>query len=74
MFGALAKILIFALSLSLIVSITLVPSIFAKLSGGKKAGKMREKETPIFDKFSEIKLYGKFNKKLLSILVDDKSK
>lgn len=52
MFGALAKTLIFALSFSLIGAITLVPSIFAKLSGGKNAGKMVEKPTPIFDKFS----------------------
>lgn len=52
MFGALAKTLVFALTLSLIVAITLVPSIFAKLSGGKSAAKMVEKPTPIFDKFS----------------------
>lgn len=52
MFGALAKTLIYALSLSLIVSITLVPSVFAKLSGGKNAAKMKEKESPIFDKVS----------------------
>lgn len=54
MFGSLAKTLIFALTLSLIVAITLVPSIFVKLSGGKNAAKMKEKESPIFDKVSEI--------------------
>ena len=48
MFGSLAKTLIFALTLSLIVAITLVPSIFVKLSGGKNAAKMKEKESPIF--------------------------
>ena len=52
MFGALSKTLVFALTLSLIVAITLVPSIFAKLSGGKNAAKMAEKPTPLFDKFS----------------------
>lgn len=54
MFGSLAKTLIFALSLSLIVAITLVPSIFAKLSSGKNAAKMEEKQSPIFDKISEF--------------------
>lgn len=53
MFGALAKTLIFALSLSLIVAITLVPSVFAKLSGGKNGSKLVEKPSPIFDKVSE---------------------
>lgn len=53
MFGSLAKTLIFALTLSLIVAITLVPSIFAKLSGGKNGSKMEEKPSPIFDKVSE---------------------
>ena len=52
MFGALAKTLIFALTLSLIVAMTIVPSIYAKLSGGKNAAKMREKPTPLFDKIS----------------------
>lgn len=52
MFGALAKTLIYALTLSLIVSITLVPSVFAKLSGGKNSAKMKEKESPLFDKVS----------------------
>lgn len=52
MFGALSKTLVFALTLSLIVAVTLVPSIFAKLSGGKNAAKMAEKPTPLFDKFS----------------------
>ncbi|WP_315077963.1 efflux RND transporter permease subunit [uncultured Clostridium sp.] len=53
MFGALAKTLIYALSLSLIVAITLVPSIFAKLSKGANATKMVEKPSPIFDKFND---------------------
>ncbi|WP_252232550.1 efflux RND transporter permease subunit [Clostridium sp. ZBS15] len=53
MFGALAKTLIYALSLSLIVAITLVPSIFAKLSKGENAKKLVEKQSPIFDKISE---------------------
>lgn len=53
MFGSLAKTLIFALTLSLIVALTLVPSIFAKLSGGKNCAKMEEKPSPIFDKISE---------------------
>lgn len=53
MFGALAKTLIFALTLSLIVAITLVPSIFVKLSGGKNGAKLKEKPSPIFDKLSE---------------------
>lgn len=52
MFGALAKTLIFALTFSLIVAVTLVPSIFNKLSGGKNAEKMKEKETPLFNKIS----------------------
>lgn len=51
-FGALAKTLIFALLLSLIVAITLVPSIFVKLSGGKNGAKLKEKPSPIFDKMS----------------------
>ncbi|WP_294392469.1 efflux RND transporter permease subunit [uncultured Clostridium sp.] len=54
MFGSLAKTLIFALTLSLIVAVTLVPSIFAKLSGGKNGRKMEEKPSPIFDKISEF--------------------
>ena len=54
MFGSLAKTLIFALTLSLIVAVTLVPSIFAKLSGGKNGAKMEEKPAPIFDKISEF--------------------
>ncbi|MDO5517294.1 MAG: efflux RND transporter permease subunit [Clostridium sp.] len=52
MFGSLAKTLIFALTLSLIVALTLVPSIFVKLSGKNGAG-MEEKPSPIFDKLSE---------------------
>lgn len=58
MFGSLAKTLIFALTLSLIVAITLVPSIFAKLSGGKNSSKMEEKPSPIFDKI--IDAYRRF--------------
>ncbi|NFG42266.1 efflux RND transporter permease subunit [Clostridium botulinum] len=53
MFGALAKTLIYALSLSLIVAVTLVPSIFAKLSKGSNATKLVEKPSPIFDKFND---------------------
>lgn len=66
MFGALAKTLIFALSLSLIVAITLVPSIFAKLSGGKNGAKMKEKPSPIFDKFSS------YYQKLLNVALKHK--
>ena len=54
MFGSLAKTLIFALVLSLIVAVTLVPSVFAKLSHGKNGSKMEEKPSPIFDKVSEV--------------------
>ena len=54
MFGALAKTIIAALAFSLIVAITLVPSMFNKLSGGKNATKMKEKPSPIFDKVSGI--------------------
>ncbi|MBN1034219.1 AcrB/AcrD/AcrF family protein [Clostridium botulinum] len=53
MFGALAKTLIYALSLSLIVAVTLVPSIFAKLSKGTNAKKLVEKPSPVFDKFND---------------------
>lgn len=53
MFGSLAKTLIFALTLSLIVALTLVPSIFAKMSKGKNSAAMEEKASPIFDKVSE---------------------
>lgn len=67
MFGSLAKTLIFALILSLIVAITLVPSIFVKLSGGKNAAKMKEKESPIFDKVSEI------YKKLITVSLKHKT-
>ena len=66
MFGALAKTLIFALTLSLIVAITLVPSIFVKLSGGKNGAKLTEKPSPVFDKFSE------YYKKLLSLALKHK--
>lgn len=54
MFGSLAKTLIYALTLSLIVAVTLVPSVFAKLSSGKNGSKMEEKPSPIFDKISEF--------------------
>lgn len=67
MFGSLAKTLIFALTLSLIVAITLVPCIFVKLSGGKNAAKMKEKESPIFDKVSEI------YKKLITVSLKHKT-
>lgn len=66
MFGALAKTLIFALTLSLIVALTLVPSIFVKLSGGKNGEKLKEKPSPIFDKFSE------YYRKLLSLALKHK--
>lgn len=67
MFGSLAKTLIFALTLSLIVAITLVPSIFVKLSGGKNATKMKEEESPIFDKVSEM------YKKLITVSLKHKT-
>lgn len=54
MFGALAKTLISALAISLVVAVTLVPSVFNKLSGGKNAAKMKEKPSPIFNKISEF--------------------
>ncbi|MCC0646944.1 efflux RND transporter permease subunit [Clostridioides sp. ZZV15-6598] len=60
-FGALGKTLIAALAFSFIGAITLVPSVFAKLSRGKSSEKMKEKDSPIFDKVSEG------YKKLLSI-------
>lgn len=71
MFGALAKTLIFALSLSLIVAITLVPSVFAKLSGGKNGSKLVEKPSPIFDKVSEAyqKLIGVALKHKIIVIV-----
>ncbi|AOR22486.1 efflux RND transporter permease subunit [Clostridium taeniosporum] len=53
MFGALAKTLIYALTLSLIVAVTLVPSIFAKLSKGENSKKIVEKPSPIFNKLSK---------------------
>ncbi|MGX9757172.1 efflux RND transporter permease subunit [Clostridioides difficile] len=60
-FGALGKTLIASLAFSFIGAITLVPSVFAKLSRGKSSEKMKEKDSPIFDKVSEG------YKKLLSI-------
>lgn len=72
MFGALAKTLISALTISLIVAVTLVPSVFNKLSGGKNSAKLEEKPSPIFDKISEFykKLIDKSlkHKKLVVIL------
>lgn len=65
-FGSLAKTLIFALSLSLIVAITLVPSIFNKLSGKGNEDKLVEKPSPIFDKVSEM------YKKLLDVALSHK--
>lgn len=67
MFGALAKTIISALAISLIVAITLVPSIFNKFSGGKNAAKMKEKPSPIFDKVSE------YYKKLIEVSLKRKS-
>ncbi|MDB0438125.1 AcrB/AcrD/AcrF family protein [Clostridioides difficile] len=52
-FGALGKTLIASLAFSFIGAITLVPSVFAKLSKGKSSEKMKEKDSPIFDKVSE---------------------
>ncbi|MCC0672562.1 efflux RND transporter permease subunit [Clostridioides sp. ES-S-0145-01] len=52
-FGALGKTLIASLAFSFIGAITLVPSVFAKLSRGKSSEKMKEKDSPIFDKVSE---------------------
>ena len=49
-----AKTVIAALTISLVVALTLVPSMFNKLSGGKNSGKMKEKPSPIFDKISEV--------------------
>ncbi|NMU18077.1 efflux RND transporter permease subunit [Clostridioides difficile] len=60
-FGALGKTLIASLAFSFIGAITLVPSVFAKLSRGKNSQKMQEKDSPIFDKVSEA------YKKLLSV-------
>ncbi|WP_070000256.1 efflux RND transporter permease subunit [Cellulosilyticum sp. I15G10I2] len=50
MFGALAQSIIYSLLFSIVVSITLVPSLFAKLSTGKKHKEVIEKPSPIFDK------------------------
>lgn len=52
-FQSLSKTIIAALTVSLVVALTLVPSMFNKLSGGKNAAKMKEKPAPIFDKISE---------------------
>ncbi len=52
-FGALGKTLIASLAFSFIGAITLVPSVFAKLSRGKNSQKMQEKDSPIMDKLSE---------------------
>jgi HAE1 family hydrophobic/amphiphilic exporter-1 len=53
-FQSLAKTVIAALAISLIVALTLVPSMFNKLNGGKNSEKMKEKPSPIFDKISEV--------------------
>ncbi|WP_244833880.1 efflux RND transporter permease subunit [Clostridium sp. BJN0001] len=66
MFGSLAKTLIFALTISLIVSLTLVPSIFNKLSGKGSQNKLVEKPSPIFDKVKQ-----KY-KKLLDVSLNHK--
>ena len=66
-FGALAKTIISALAISLIVALTLVPSMFNKLSGGKNAAKMKEKPSPIFDKISEVYM------KLINVSLKHKS-
>lgn len=50
MFGALAQSIIYSLVFSIIVAITIVPSLFAKLSTGKKNKEVIEKAAPIFDK------------------------
>lgn len=53
MFGALAQSIIYSLLFSIIVAITLVPSLFAKLSTGKKHKEVIEKPAPIFDKVKD---------------------
>ncbi len=53
-FQSLSKTIIAALTISLLVALTLVPSMFNKLSGGKNAAKMKEKPSPLFDKISEV--------------------
>ncbi len=53
-FASLSKTVIAALAISLIVALTLVPSMFNKLSGGKNAAKIKEKPSPIFDKIGEV--------------------
>ena len=64
MFGALAQSIIYSLLFSILVSITLVPSLFAKLSTGKKHKEVIEKPTPIFDKVKNT--YEKLLKFVLS--------
>lgn len=66
-FQALSKTIIAALAVSLIVALTLVPSMFNKLSGGKNAAKMKEKPSPIFDKISEAYM------KLINVSLKHKS-
>ena len=53
MFGALAQSIIYSLLFSIVVAITLVPSLFAKLSTGKKHKEVIEKPAPIFDKVKD---------------------
>ncbi|MDF2878802.1 MAG: cation/multidrug efflux pump [Clostridia bacterium] len=53
MFGALAQSIIYSLVFSIIVAVTLVPSLFAKLSTGKKHKEVVEKPAPIFDKVKD---------------------
>jgi HAE1 family hydrophobic/amphiphilic exporter-1 len=53
MFGALAQSIIYSLLFSIVVAITLVPSLFAKLSTGKKHKEVVEKPAPIFDKVKD---------------------
>ncbi len=52
MFGALAQSIIFSLLFSILVAVTMVPSLFAKLSTGKKHKEVIEKPAPLFDKFA----------------------
>ena len=66
-FQSLSKTIIAALAISLIVALTLVPSMFNKLSGGKNSAKMKEKPSPIFDKISEVYM------KLINVSLKHKS-
>ncbi|MDF2613017.1 MAG: putative multidrug efflux pump, rane protein [Clostridia bacterium] len=53
MFGALAQSIIYSLLFSIVVAITLVPSLFARVSTGKKHKEVIEKPTPVFDKVKD---------------------